>query len=1732
MAATCPTNVGSLGVLSRWRAVCKTLSDVDRTGILRQSGPVIEINMEALVRCEEKIRRQKSHGTSKELGAQRNAASLNRASRQSNRALRRMKEQIARERTKETRLVTRLMERQLNPKDGNASRMTVTFSTLHSWRQRGRESTESEENQNQEKQEKPQESRDDSKFTGIVVDSNRKKKGKNYKKLVRAESDGILLVVPVTINGKVFSALIDSGATRCFVTQECSTVAGLSCVPCDVFLELGNGTTALSRGKVQGAPITTASVTARMDLTVSQLLHDVDIVLGINWLKYVNPLIDWSSGRVYLPGAVHTALLEGSWLSAENATGTVKILSNSAGLETVQNANLKNSLSILKTPKFWHYINSRSNFSKGEECNISEEKNEKNDGNEKRIAGRICTNSDNRLFIQKDSELGHLYIKKLRNSAAIPKRATEDAAGYDLASAEETVVPAKGRTVVKTGISIAVPDGCYGRIAPRSGLTVKKSVDIGAGVIDADYRGEVGVVMINHSDEDLQVKQGDRIAQLILEKIKTPAVKEAVDLPSTVRGSQGFGSTGLQTQKFSVLQRVQGMPRVKRTNACRTQREFVSMKKMQKLMKQKENVFLCIVKADEAVLERKRRSRGRRQKSVETSLSNIVAQDSHGTTEKAKREHSKAVGPKKDFKTIEERTEEVLEGVASEHQSKLRTILAEFRDVFKDKLPKGPPPKREVVHSIEVQSGSEPAYRTPYRLRPAEQDELEEQVKDLLTQGFIRPSQSPYGAPVLFVPKKDGRWRMCIDYRALNRQTVKDRYPLPRIDTLLDRLGRARVFTKLDLASGYHQIAMDDDSIYRTAFTTSLGQWEFLVMPFGLCNAPATFQRLMNTVFATEINRFILVYLDDILIFSETLEEHWEHLRTALERLRKARLYGRIHKCEFLKSRVDYLGYEVSEKGIHASPEKVKAVVNWPRPQSVHDVRSFLGLASYYRRFIHGFSQIAGPLTELTRSKSKWHWDDAQENSFLALKISLATAPVLRLPDFDHQFVVTTDASDVAIGAILQQDVGSGLQPIAFASRKLQQAEVRYSAYERELLGIVWALGQWKHYFQGPHPIIIQTDHAPLRHLPNQASVNSRIWKWLSILQGYHVDIQHIPGKRNPADSLSRQSVEDALVRKSSVHDANAAYVQKLRVPEKATDAQIQAALDKLFKQNSVSEGQAVLRMSTQDSTQSQEQLLNQFKPEISIQNQDQDQSSREDQSVTEKCKISVLRSGVIIDAQFKNQVYSLLKKESPYDAIIAELEEGKVEVKKNNDVYRMKRGLLVVHQDNQNDECDYWRIVIPDEVNAKNFVMRELHSIPYSLHPGIQRTVQKVRRHFFWKGMTVHVREYVEACPICQVEKTDHTLVKGKLQSTSIPEKKWSEVSLDFVTDLPVTRSKKDSILTVVDKATRMVHLIPCRKTTTAAEAAKLYWDNVVKLHGVPRVLYSDRGTQFTSQFWRTLWGLTGTQLRYSTAYHPQTQGVVERMNAVVGQMLRCTIQNERGGNWDQVLPTIEMTINSLPNSSTGYSPFYLNYGYHPVLPVELLKGDENVQVEAVENFVERVQKEWKLARNNLLQSVQKQQMYYNRQHRDIEYRIGDLVLLSTKNLKFRNVPAKLQRRFVGPFEVIEKIGAQAYKLQLPDSWSIHDVFHVSLLKKWKTSVFCSEDVAPTEDLDVESKETKEVEKILRWKRTGRHQPLVYLILWRGSPLEDATWETVDQFNPEDFQRWIARDSPPEDSG
>ena len=1028
---------------------------------------------------------------------------------------------------------------------------------------------------------------------------------------------------------------------------------------------------------------------------------------------------------------------------------------------------------------------------------------------------------------------------------------------------------------------------------------------------------------------------GDRIAQLILEKIDTPPVEEVRGLDETVRGTGGFGSTGMQlrndtgtenivTCKNERTEKEKGNEKAKNetlkgrigslsgkgtktrkkimtegSSRLSRERQLISVKQLKRLVKKKTPVFLAVVWGQE-----------RRQ------VNAAMKTESIGLTEGKKRDLMRKTGPKKNFQflSVEEREKQILEKVSPDVRGKLKELVDEFKDVFPDTLPKGRPPKRDIVHEIRTEEGAKPPSRPPYRLGPTEQDEMEEQVKDLLAQGFIQPSASPYGVPNLFVPKKDGRWRMCIDYRALNKQTIKDQFPLPRIDSLLERLGQATIFTKLDLASGYHQIAMEETSIQKPAFRTNFGHFEFLVMPFGLCNAPGTFQRLMNKVFADNLGKFIAVYLDDILIFSRNMEEHWKHLQWALDRLREAKLYGRLHKCEFLKDQVEYLGFEVGPRGVQASPGKVRAIIDWPRPKGVHDVRSFLGLASYYRHFVRGFSEMARPLTALTRAGVEWEWSTPQHQAFNRLKLALTTALVLKLPDFEKQFVVTTDASDAAVGAILEQDFGNGLQPVAFASWKLNGAEMRYSAYERELLGIVWALAQWKHYCRGPHSVIIQTDHAPLRHLPNQASVNSRVWKWISILQGYNLEIRHIPGKRNPADTLSRQDKKDALGRKTAVHDANADLIKELRVPSDADDNAIQDALRKLFnaqvqeqikaQTETVSdavEGQAsrakrsvedqalkaqssesvqALKASVRDqinSVQFSSESESKFKPSSSSSNQFSSSVpvSRSNSSDSQ-CTIAVARSSVTVDNSLRDKMNSLLRKEVLYQDIIEEIEStGRNEIVRGQEKYRIQKKLLMIHVIGQPEDVQYWRVVVPDDLDVKSLLVSELHAVPYSAHPGVQRTIGKVRRYFWWKGMAGDVREFVESCPTCQLEKTDHTMKKGSLQSLAIPEAKWHcKVSVDFITDLPVAADGEDSIMTVVDRATKMVHLIPCKKTTTAGVAARLYWQHVVRLHGVPWAIHTDRGAQFIGRWWREIWMLLGTKLRFGTAYHPQSQG------------------------------------------------------------------------------------------------------------------------------------------------------------------------------------------------------------------------------------------------------------------
>ena len=331
--------------------------------------------------------------------------------------------------------------------------------------------------------------------------------------------------------------------------------------------------------------------------------------------------------------------------------------------------------------------------------------------------------------------------------------------------------------------------------------------------------------------------------------------------------------------------------------------------------------------------------------------------------------------------------------------SSTTSLVKEFSDVFPDDLPKALPPKRAVDHKIELEPGQVPPNRPTYRMSQPEMDELKKQLAELMEKGFITESKSPYGAPVLFVKKKDGTLRMCIDYRALNKITIKNKYPLPRIDELLDRLLGAKYFSKIDLRSGYHQVRIAEEDVPKTAFRTRYGHYEFLVMPFGLTNAPATFMHLMQQTFRKHLDDFVIIFLDDVLVYSRSKEEHDKHLRIVLETLRENKLYAKLSKCEFYSKEISFLGHVINEYGIKMEPSKVDAVSKWPQPKNVHDIRSFLGLAGYYRKFVKDFSKIASPLTELLHKSKKFQWTDEQEQAFHTLKVAVSSAPVLIVPD-------------------------------------------------------------------------------------------------------------------------------------------------------------------------------------------------------------------------------------------------------------------------------------------------------------------------------------------------------------------------------------------------------------------------------------------------------------------------------------------------------------------------------------------------------------------------------------------------------------------------------------------------------------------------------------------------------------------------------------------------------------
>uniref|UniRef100_A0A2N9IQ26 RNA-directed DNA polymerase n=1 Tax=Fagus sylvatica TaxID=28930 RepID=A0A2N9IQ26_FAGSY len=675
----------------------------------------------------------------------------------------------------------------------------------------------------------------------------------------------------------------------------------------------------------------------------------------------------------------------------------------------------------------------------------------------------------------------------------------------------------------------------------------------------------------------------------------------------------------------------------------------------------------------------------------------------------------------------------------------------EYEDVFPEETPHGLPPIRGIEHQIDFVPGATIPNRPAYRSNPEETKELQRQVSELLEKGHVRESMSPCAVPVLLVPKKDGTWRMCVDCRAINNITVKYRHPIPRLDDMLDELHGSCIFSKIDLKSGYHQIRIKEGDEWKTAFKTKYGLYEWLVMPFGLTNAPSTFMRLMNHVLRTFIGRFVVVYFDDILIYSKNLDDHVVHVKSVLDVLRKERLFANLKKCTFYTDKLVFLGFVVSAQGIQVDEEK-------------------------------DFSSLAAPLTEVIKKNVGFRWGEEQEKAFQLIKEKLTNAPLLSLPNFSKTFEIECDASGVGIGAVLMQEG----RPIAYFSEKLSGAALNYPTYDKELYALVRALETWQHYLW-PKEFVIHTDHESLKHLKGQHKLNKRHARWVEFIETFPYVIRYKQGKENVvADALSRRQA------KSKVQP---------------------------------------------------------------------------------------------------NGLYTPLP----------------------------------------------------------------------------------------------------------------------------IPSEPWIDISMDFVLGLPRTKRGRDSIFVVVDRFSKMAHFIPCHKTDDASHVADLFFREIVRLHGMPRTIVSDRDAKFLSYFWKTLWCKLGTKLLFSTTCHPQTDGQTEVVNRTLSTLLRAIIRKNIK-TWEECLPHVEFAYNRAVHSATKFSPFEIVYGF-------MRKQDSTLSEE----------------RSNMPPQA-------NKGRRQLVFEPGDWVWLHMRKERF---PAKRRSKLLprgdGPFQVLERINDNAYKLDLPGEYNVSATFNVT---------------------------------------------------------------------------------------
>lgn len=1017
--------------------------------------------------------------------------------------------------------------------------------------------------------------------------------------------------------------------------------------------------------------------------------------------------------------------------------------------------------------------------------------------------------------------------------------------------------------------------------------------------------------------------------------------------------------------------------------------------------------------------------------------------------------------------------------------------LRDFEDVFSSDQAGALPDHSTHDHAIDLKEGKEPPFGPLYNLSEKELGVLREYLDQAMQKGWIQHSKSPAGAHILFVPKKDGSLRLCVDYRSLNEITIKNRHPLPLIDETLVRLAGAKYLTKLDLKDAYHRLRIKKGDEWKTAFRTRYGHFQYHVMPFGLANAPASFQAYINKALVGLLDVICVVYLDDILIYSTDRESHLQATRAVLQRLRDFKLYVNLKKCKFAVEEVEFLGFIVGRAGIRMDASRVSTVSEWPEPKSVKDIQTFLGFTNFYRRFIEHYSSVTAPLTELLRKDhpevqgGKLALNPKALAAFQQLKVCFQKAPLLSHFDPTKEICVETDASIVAIAGILSQkssekdEATTHWRPVAFYSRKLQPVETRYETHDQELLAIVESFQVWRHFLEGSaYPIRVITDHNNLRYFRTTSTLTRRQARWAIKLAAFDFEIFYRAGTKNPADAPSRRpDYGEAAREKAEI--CLPTLQEKLREPKEVPPGTMlpkaARALEESRSKNKALEGDD---LENADGMYGCKRTMPRTSAVAAMRSEEQhEEASTPLLEVIQNCQKE--------DALAKDIISQLT-----HSRRLSGVGSG----------WTLNQGILRTNN----------AIYVPKDQALINEIMHRHHDDRHAGHYSWKRTKDLIARKFFWKNMEQDIHNYVQQCILCQRTKPRRHTVYGELSPLPIPQRPFQEITMDFVTDLPPSKVGSivhDAILVVVDRYTKAARYIPVTKDIDAVQLSKVMYEEIFLRYGWPEGIISDRGSVFTSAFWAAVCHHTGIQRKLSTAFHPQTDGQTERQNSTMEQYLRCYCEWQQD-DWAELLLTAEFAYNSMKHTSSGLAPYEALYGYLPQVDVQLSEPKTQSIPEAKKR-VQEMQSRRKVLEDRLRDAQESQAKYANKRRQPMSFDEGTRVMLNTKNIRLARPSKKLSEKFIGPFTIIGRCGTHAYKLRLPATMRIHPVFHVSLLEKAYEPN--ERTVTPAYEVQDEGSED-EVEKIVDFKI--RYRKPQYLVKWKGWGHEYNEYMTEDRLS------------------